>query len=62
MKKFTCYDCTEVFESETSKEMLDKLYLHYMDKHVEIITGVSEEEKKAWMAKFNKDWDEAEEV
>ncbi len=62
MKKFTCYDCIEVFESETSKEMLDKLYPHYMEKHVEIITGNTEKEKKSWMAKFNKDWNEAEAV
>lgn len=61
MKKFKCYDCGEIFEAETSKEMLDTLYPHYMKEHKEIITGANEEEKKAWMEKFNKDWNKAEE-
>ncbi len=62
MKKLTCYDCEKSFEAETSKAMLDLLYPHYMEIHKEIITGVREEEKKAWMEKFNKDWDSAVEV
>lgn len=57
MKKFNCYDCEEVFEAKTSKDMLDKLYSHYMANHKEIITGGTDDEKKAWMEKFNKDWE-----
>jgi len=60
MKKLTCYDCEENFEAETSEEMLNLLYPHYMEKHHEVITGNSEEEKKAWMDRFNADWEKAE--
>ena len=56
MKKFECYDCDGVFEAETQKEILDILYTHYMEKHKEIITGNTKEEKEAWMIKFEKDW------
>ncbi len=59
MKKITCYDCEEVFESETSKGILDQMYPHYMEKHTAIISGANEKEKKAWMEKFNKDWEMA---
>ncbi len=45
------------FQAETSKEMLNQMYVHYMADHNEIITGVNEEEKKAWMEQFNKDWE-----
>jgi len=61
MKKIKCYDCEDVFEAETSQEMLDLLYAHYMKEHKGIITGVNEEQKKEWMEKFNKDWSGAEE-
>jgi hypothetical protein len=59
MKKITCYDCDKIFASKTSKEMLDQFYAHYMKEHKEVITGVNEEEKKMWMEKFNKDWENA---
>lgn len=62
MKKLTCYDCETSFQSETSKEMLDLLYPHYMGEHKEIIMGASEEEKTAWMKKFNTDWEATETV
>lgn len=62
MKKLTCYDCEKKFESETSKEMLEKLYPHYMKEHKEIIMGASEDEKAAWMKKFNADWEAAETI
>lgn len=62
MKTFTCYDCDAQFESETREDVLNQLYEHYMKEHKEIITGASEAEKKAWMAKFEKDWEAAEEV
>jgi len=62
MKEFKCYDCDKVFESESSKEMLILLYTHYMSEHEDIIKGGSEEEKTAWMEKFNKDWGETKEI
>ena len=52
MKKFTCYDCDQVFETGTREDILKQLYDHYMKDHKEIITGASEDEKKAWMARF----------
>ena len=56
MKKIKCYDCDESFEAETKEDILNSLYKHYMEKHQEIITKASGEEKKAWMEKFEKDW------
>jgi len=61
-KKFKCYDCPAEFEAESREEILGILYEHYMKDHKEIITGASEEEKKAWMEKFEKDWAQAPEV
>ena len=57
MKKIKCYDCEEIFEADTSEEVLEKMYPHYMQEHREIIEGASEEEKTAWMKKFNADWE-----
>lgn len=62
MKKITCYDCENVFESETSKDILNQLYAHYMKDHPKIITNATDDEKKAWMEQFNKDWKAAEEI
>lgn len=62
MKKFKCYDCEAKFEAETREEILGILYDHYMKDHKEIIAGASEDEKKTWMDKFEKDWTEATEV
>ena len=57
-----CYDCEEVFENESSKGILEQMYPHYMKEHAEIITNASEEEKSAWMEKFNADFDAAPEM
>ena len=62
MKKITCQDCDKVFQSETEKDILDQMYSHYMDVHKDIITKADESEKKAWMERFNKDWEKAEQV
>ncbi len=62
MKKFKCYDCEKVFEAETSKEMLNKMHPHYMSEHADIIKKGTKEEGDAWMEKFNKDWENTEEV
>ncbi len=62
MKKITCYDCDQSFEAQTREDILKTLYDHYMTAHKETITGASEDEKKAWMEKFDKDWEAASEV
>lgn len=62
MKTFKCYDCEATFQAETREGVLGILYDHYMKDHREIITGASEEEKKAWMERFEKDWSSASEV
>lgn len=56
MKSINCYDCEEQFQAESREEMLGILYEHYMKDHKEIITGVSGEEKKVWMERFDRDW------
>jgi len=58
MKKIKCYDCEEVFEAETREEILQTLYTHYMKEHTDTISKAGQEEKKAWMEKFEKDWAE----
>ena len=62
MRKFKCLDCDKTFESETSKEMLNILYPHYMSEHQDVMKGGTDEKMKAWMEKFNKNWEEAEEI
>lgn len=61
-KKFKCYDCPAEFEAESREEILNILFDHYIKDHNEVITGASEEEKKAWMERFEKDWSNAPEV
>jgi len=56
MKKFTCYDCEEVFEASDRDDILNQLYAHYMKEHNAIITSVDEKEKKKWMERFDEDW------
>jgi hypothetical protein len=62
MKKITCPDCTEEFQAETEKEVLDAMHPHYMGSHKEIISSANEEQKKEWMAAFHENWEKAEEV
>jgi len=62
MKIMPCYDCEATFQAVSRDEILNQLYDHYMKDHKEIITGASEEEKKAWMERFDKDWAAAEEI
>ena len=56
MKAITCYDCDQSFQAETREEVLNFLYEHYMKDHRAVITSASEEEKKAWMQRFEADW------
>lgn len=61
MKSITCYDCDTAFEAETSQEVLEKMYPHYLAEHKDVMESGTEEKKKAWMEQFHKDWEAAEE-
>jgi predicted small metal-binding protein len=60
MKTIKCNECGSAFEAETREEILKTLCVHYMKDHNEVITNVTEEDKKTWMARFEKEWAEAE--
>ena len=62
MKQMKCLDCDKTFQAETSDEMLQTMMPHYMSDHKEMMEkGGSDEEKKAWFARFHKEWEKAEE-
>ena len=62
MKEMKCLDCEKTFKAETSEEMMKTMMTHYMSDHKDIMEQGTEETKKVWMEKFNKDWEEAKEV
>ena len=62
MKKMKCPSCEKTFEAETSKEMLNLLNSHYMSDHKDILGEGTEEQKNSSKDKFNKNWEEAEEI
>jgi len=62
MKTIHCQHCEADFAAETKEEMLGILYDHYMKDHRKIITSVDETEKKAWMERFEADWNNATEL
>jgi LPS sulfotransferase NodH len=62
MKTMKCLDCDEKFKAETSEEMIKTMMPYYMEKHAEMMKGQNEETKEEWMKRFNKDWEEAEEI
>lgn len=62
MKTIKCPDCGGEFRAATREEILDILYDHYKRDHNEIISTVTEAEKKAWMERFERDWAAAEET
>ena len=57
-----CPDCEKTFKGETAKEVMTAIHPHYMSEHEDVIKNANEEQKKAWMEKFNKDFDEKEEL
>ena len=57
MRTFTCYDCDAAFVAVDRDDILNQLYKHYMADHHKIITEASREEKKAWMDRFDADWE-----
>jgi hypothetical protein len=62
MKEMKCLDCDQTFKAETPDEMMKVMMPHYMSVHSEMMKGQNEETKKEWMKRFNKDWEDAEEV
>lgn len=63
MKQIKCLDCEVVFQAETAEGlMMGDMMKHYKKAHAEIMAKGTEEERKAWMEKFHKDWEAAEEV
>jgi len=62
MKEMRCLECDEKFKAENPEAMMQAMMPHYMEKHAEIMKDGTEEGKKKWMEKFNKAWEEAEEI
>ena len=62
MKEIKCLDCEKTFTGETSKEILDQMHPHYMSDHQDVMKNGNEEDQKVWFEKFNKNWEEAEEI
>jgi len=62
MKKIKCLDCDKMFEGENPKEAMNAMHPHYMEDHKDVMAGGNEEKMKVWMEKFNKNWEEAEEI
>jgi hypothetical protein len=62
MKQLKCPDCEKTFKGETAKDVMNAMHPHYMSDHEDIIKNANEEQKKEWMAKFNKDFEAAEEI
>jgi len=62
MKTIKCQECGGEFRAVEREEILKTLYEHYMDAHPDIIPNASDEEKKKWMERFEKEWSEALEI
>lgn len=58
MKTISCYEkeCGQQFQSDNRDALLKEIYDHYMEVHPTVIPNASEEDKKAWMTQFDKDW------
>jgi hypothetical protein len=59
MKKMKCLDCDKEFEAETQEEMMQTMMPHYMSDHKDIMEKGTEEKRKVWMEKFNKEWNKS---
>jgi len=62
MKEMKCLDCEKTFKAQTSGEMMQTMMPHYMADHADLMKEGTEEKKKVWFEKFNKNWEEAKEV
>ena len=54
-----CQHCEEQFAGETKEAVQMAMLPHYKAQHSEIMTGLKEETKQAWMAEFDRRWDAA---
>jgi len=61
MKKMKCLDCEEEFEAQSSQAMMETMMPHYMEKHKEMMESGTADDKKVWMEKFHKNWEETKE-
>ena len=59
MKTITCQECGGEFQAVERGEILKTLYTHYMEAHPDVIPNATDEEKKTWMDRFNKEWEQA---
>ena len=61
MKAVTCYEdnCDQTFQSDDRDDILNQLYAHYTSVHPNVIPNASDADKKAWMERFEKDWEMA---
>ena len=59
MKTITCIHCEDQFSGETPREVQMAMLPHYKNAHPEIINGVDESERTAWMQEFNRRWENA---
>jgi len=62
MKEIKCLDCEETFKAESSDDAMQQMMPHYKSEHAEMMEKGTEEDRKVWFEKFNKDWEEAKEV
>lgn len=58
MKTITCYeaDCEAEFKNDDRDSILKEMLVHYHTAHPDHIPSLSQEQKDAWMAQFDKDW------
>ena len=62
MKKIKCLDCETEFISDSKEDVLNQMMPHYMDSHSEMMKEGTEESKKEWFERFDKNWGEAEQI
>lgn len=60
MKNITCPEegCTRAVDAESLEGAMQALMPHYKESHAEMMENGTEEERKVWMANFQKQWDE----
>ena len=56
-----CLDCDKKFKADSSDEMMQTMMPHYQEDHKKMMEEGTEESKKDWFERFNKDWEEAKE-
>lgn len=62
MKKIQCLDCNKEFEGASPDAVLAQMHPHYMEAHQDIMKDGSEDKKKEWFERFNKNWERAPEM